>query len=202
MTRQRQSIGADYFEGLYRAEADPWGFATRAYEQAKYDATLASLAGERSCRALEVGCAIGVLTARLAGLCDRLVAVDISETALKAAAARCSALPHVDLRRMALPGEAPEGRFDLIVLSEVAYYWDDADLERMGDLVRDKVVPGGRVLLVHWTGETDYPQTADSAVDRLALAVGPDFSVALAHRTGDYRLDLWRRAGDGDGERS
>jgi cyclopropane fatty-acyl-phospholipid synthase-like methyltransferase len=66
MIRRRHSIDADYFEGLYRAEDDPWGFATSAYEHAKYDATLAALGTERSHRALEVGCAIGVLTARLA----------------------------------------------------------------------------------------------------------------------------------------
>jgi 2-polyprenyl-3-methyl-5-hydroxy-6-metoxy-1,4-benzoquinol methylase len=195
MTRRRNSIDADYFEGLYRADADPWGFATSAYEQAKYDATVAALGTERSRRALEVGCAIGVLTARLAAVCDEILAVDVSETALKAARARCASLTHVQFQRMALPTEAPGGLFDLIVLSEVVYYWDDADLVRMGELVARKLQPGGRVLLVHWTGETDYPQTADAAVERLAKAVGPDVSVALADRTADYRLDLWRRQG-------
>jgi SAM-dependent methyltransferase len=195
MTRRQTSIGADYFEGLYRAEADPWGFATSAYELAKYDATLAALGAERSQRALEVGCAIGVLTARLAAVCDHLLAVDVSDTALKAAASRCAGLTNVELKRMALPAEAPDGPFDLIVLSEVVYYWEDADLVRMGDLLRRVVRPGGRVLLVHWTGETDYPQTADGAVQRLAQAARSDFSVALAERTDDYRLDLWRREG-------
>jgi len=199
MTRRHGSIEPDYFERLYSAHADPWGFATSAYERAKYDATLAALGTERSRRALEVGCAIGVLTARLAGLCDRLLAVDVSDTALKAAQTRCEGLDNVELQRMTLPGEAPTGRFDLIVLSEVVYYWDDADLVRMGDLLRDKVLSQGRVLLVHWTGETDYPQTADTAVERLAAAAGSDFSVALADRTIDYRLDLWRRTtGGGD----
>ena len=193
MTRRRHSIDADYFEGLYRADADPWGFETSAYEQAKYDATLAALGGERSHHALEVGCAIGVLTARLAAVCDRLLAVDVSETALEAAKSRCSTLSNVDLARMTLPQEAPTGAFDLIVLSEVAYYWDDADLARMGAFLRRAVLTSGRVLLVHWTGETDYPQTADAAVQGLAQAVGGDFSVAIADRTGDYRLDLWRR---------
>jgi SAM-dependent methyltransferase len=197
MTRRETSIGADYFERLYRADADPWGFATSAYEQAKYDATLAALRNERSRRALEVGCAIGVLTVRLATVCDQLLAVDISETALEAARTRCQALAHVDLQRMTLPAESPQGPFDLIVLSEVAYYWDDRDLARMGDVLRRKVVLNGRVLLVHWTGETDYPQTADGAVDRLARAAGSDFSVAVADRTGDYRLDLWRRTAGG-----
>jgi cyclopropane fatty-acyl-phospholipid synthase-like methyltransferase len=196
MTRRSHSIGADYFEGLYRADPDPWGFASSAYEQAKYDATLAALGTERSARALEVGCAIGVLTARLATVCDHLLAVDVSETALEAAKARCADLTNVQVQPMALPAQGPEGEFDLIVLSEVVYYFDDADLARMGELLKRQVRASGRVLLVHWTGETDYPQTADAAVEGLALAAGPDFSVALAHRTGDYRLDLWRRGGD------
>jgi len=193
MTRRRHSIDANYFEGLYRAAADPWGFATSAYEQAKYDATLAALGAERSHRALEVGCAIGVLTARLAAVCDHLLSVDVSETALAAARSRCADLTNVELRHISLPAETPEGAFDLIVLSEVAYYWDDADLARMGDLLNRKAAPGGRVLLVHWTGPTDYPQTADAAVEGLARTAGHDFSVALADRTADYRLDLWRR---------
>jgi SAM-dependent methyltransferase len=121
------------------------------------------------------------------------LAVDVSDTALEAARSRCAALANVELRRMALPAEAPEGFFDLIVLSEVVYYWDDGDIARVGELLRAKLRAGGRVLLVHWTGETDYPQTADAAVERLAQAVGSDFSVAIADRTGDYRLDLWRR---------
>jgi len=197
MTRRRHSIDADYFEGLYRADGDPWGFATSAYEHAKYDATLAVLGTERSHKALEVGCAIGVLTARLAAVCDRLLAVDVSDTALAAARRRCADLPNVELARISLPAEPLEGPFDLIVLSEVAYYWDDADLSRMGDLLRRMTQPGGRVLLVHWTGETDYPQTADAAVEALALAAGPDFSVALADRAAEYRLDLWRRRAEG-----
>jgi len=195
VTRRRQTLDAAYFEGLYSADADPWGFSTSPYEQAKYDATVAALGAERSRRALEVGCAIGVLTARLAAVCDHLLAVDVSDTALVAARSRCAALANVDLRRMALPAEEPDGRFDLIVLSEVVYYLDDADLARMGGFLQRKASPVGRVLLVHWTGETDYPQTADAAVEGLAQAAGREFSVERADRTGDYRLDLWRRKG-------
>jgi SAM-dependent methyltransferase len=197
VSRRETSLDAGYFEGLYRADPDPWGFSTSAYEQAKYDATLAALGGERVARALEVGCAIGVLTRRLAALCERLLAIDVSETALAQARERCADLPNVELRRMALPAETPDGRFDLVVLSEVAYYWDDADLARMGRVLDAKVEAGGRVLLVHWTGETDYPQTADAAVEGLARAAGGGFEVEAATRAPQYRLDLWRRRSDG-----
>lgn len=88
---RRETLDAAYFAALYEREADPWRFATSAYERAKYRATIASLGGAHFARALELGCSIGVLTSKLAPLCDELVAVDIDVTALAAARARNAA---------------------------------------------------------------------------------------------------------------
>src|SRR4051812_50160637 len=74
MSRRQSSIPARYFDELYAGERDPWEFETSAYEQAKYDATLAALPRPLYRRGLEIGCSIGVLTARLAGRCASLVA--------------------------------------------------------------------------------------------------------------------------------
>ena len=74
-------LGRDYFEGLYAADPDPWGFETSEYEREKHSRTVAALEGRRFARGLEVGCSIGVLTRRLAGSCDALLAVDVSERA-------------------------------------------------------------------------------------------------------------------------
>lgn len=194
MSRRTSSLDAAYFDELYRADPDPWDFSGSAYEAAKYDRTLAALNGRRSSRALEVGCSIGVLTARLAGVCDRLLAVDVSGTAVKAARRRCAELANVEVRRLAFPGEPPPGDYDLVVLSEVAYYWDDADLGRAGALLRSRLQANGRLLLVHWTGETDYPQTGDEAVEKLAAFTAGAFEVEHAERAEHYRLDLWRRS--------
>ena len=64
----------DRFEGMYADRPDPWGFETSAYEQAKYDATIAALGPAATPRALEIGCSIGVLSERLAARCDALLA--------------------------------------------------------------------------------------------------------------------------------
>ncbi len=40
-----RSFAADYFDAVYRDNPDPWGFATRPYEAAKYDGTLAGSPG-------------------------------------------------------------------------------------------------------------------------------------------------------------
>ncbi|AQR62863.1 NodS family protein [Brevundimonas sp. LM2] len=194
MTRPDQSLKADYFEDMFQGDDDPWGLESRPYEAAKFDRSVQALEGRHYPRGFEVGCAGGTLTQRLAPLTGDLLAVDISETALARARRRCADQPQVRFARMAFPGQTPtEPGFDLIVLSEVAYYWDDADLDRAAAFVAQALVPGGDLLLVHFTGETDYPQTGDAAVQKLAVALATDIEVVRTERHSRYRLDLWRR---------
>ena len=192
--RPDRSLPPAYFERLYAADRDPWGFATSAYERAKYDATLAALPKKHYANAFEVGCSIGVLTARLAGRCDRLLAVDVAEDALDQARKHCAALAGVRFERLRFPDEAPEGRFDLIVLSEVVYYWSALDVGRAADLAVAALEPGGDVILVHYVRATDYPLSGDDAAERF-IAAAKGCRVTHAERNDDYRIDvLTRRA--------
>jgi SAM-dependent methyltransferase len=191
--RKSRSLDAAYFEDLYRAHPDPWGFAVREYEAAKYDHTLAALGEERAVRGLEMGCSIGVFTRRLAYRCDSLVATEMSKAALDQARARCADLAHIDFRLARDVTDGIEGAFDLMVLSEVVYYWDDADLARVAKAIDACLAPGGRLLLVHWLGETDYPRSGDDAVAALAAALAAPMIIERQERTDQYRLDLWRR---------
>ena len=192
--RKTHSLEPGYFEGLYAADPDPWRFESSTYERDKYDATLAALGDERARNALEVGCSIGVLTRRLASRCDHLLAVDVSATALDRARQRCAGLDNIDFQLLQVPRDPIPGRLDLIVLSEVAYYWDDGDLARAAKAFRSAHVAGGRILLVHWLGETDYPKTADQAVEGLKAHLGDAVRVDTAERNANYRPDLWRWA--------
>ena len=119
-----------YFDDLYRRDPDPWDFATSDYERDKYADSLAALGDRRFDRALEVGCSIGVFTAALAARCRELVAVDVSPAAVAAARERTARLAGVAASSQAtLPEDMPAGSFDLIVCSEVLYYWDARLLE-------------------------------------------------------------------------
>jgi SAM-dependent methyltransferase len=191
--RARSSLPPAYFEALYAGDPDPWRFASSDYEREKYAATLAALPRARYRRALEVGCSIGVLTAALAPRCEALLAVDVAETALAAAQRRCAALPQVRFARMRLPQDWPGGAFDLILLSEVLYYLDAEDLARMADRVAGSLATGADLLLVHWTGETDYPLGGDAAADAFLGALAPVTQVLRQARAPRYRLDLVTR---------
>ena len=187
------SLGRAYFEGLYARDADPWRFATSDYEREKYDATLAALPRARYACGLEIGCSIGVLTRRLAARCDRLLATDIAEEPLRAARLRSADAPWVRFARSAAPGEWPEGTFDLILLSEVVYYLNRGDVDRMAERIVRSLALGGDLMLVHWTGETNYPLSGDEASERLLEKVRPALGTTLQKRFERFRLDVARR---------
>ncbi|MCJ2033195.1 SAM-dependent methyltransferase [Methylobacterium sp. J-068] len=192
MTRATHSLPPEYFTELYASNPDPWGFTTSAYEQAKYEATLAALGRPRYPEALEVGCSIGVLTRRLAERCEALLALDVAENALTAARARCADSPHVDFLRAAVPAEWPPGRFDLVVISEVLYFFTPGDLAALAAHLAAALKPGAEVVLVHWLGETNYPLSADEAVETLIGLTRDRLAPAHQSRTERYRLDVLR----------
>lgn len=188
------SLPPDYFEKVYAANDDPWEFATSKYERDKYADTLAHLPREHYKRAFEVGCSIGVLTAQLAVRCDELISIDVSEQALERARRRCSEKPSVHLEQMSFPAQEPHGSFDLVVVSEVAYYWDRGDLERAIDTLSTHHRPGGDLILVHWTPIVhDYPLTGD-AVHDLWLA-RPEWHTIIDEHRPKYRLSVLSRNG-------
>jgi SAM-dependent methyltransferase len=148
---------------------------------------LKSLAKEKYATALEVGCSIGVLTRLLSPRCDSLLAIDASATALEAAQSISD--KNVIFRVANLPVEFPEGTFDLIVLSEVLYYFDKPDLARIAQSCRDAILQDGEIVLCHWLGETDYPVTGIEASELFAGLIKPALPVRSVLHDSIYRLE-------------
>jgi cyclopropane fatty-acyl-phospholipid synthase-like methyltransferase len=184
----RGSLPPTYFDDLYASNADPWRFASSDYERAKYDATMAALPASHFSAGLEVGCSIGVLTRQLANRCASLLAVDVAEAALLQARRRCAGLPHVTIRRMRIPAEWPDRVFDLILLSEVLYYFSPDDIARTASRTRACLSRGGAILLVHYILPTNYPCSGDVASEIFITNVG--LAPVLQRRETQYRLDL------------
>lgn len=186
------SRGAEFFERLYRADSDPWNFETSEYENRKYQATLAALERASYAMALEVGCSIGVLTARLAPRCGTLHAVDLSPTAIARAKARCGARDNVRFQVGAAPHDLPSGSFDLIVLSEVLYYLSRQDLFALVVWCRGSAARRAEIILCHWLGPTDYPLSGETASNLFVEAMQPSLeSHAILHDE-IYRLERIR----------
>lgn len=187
---KRFLLPPDYFHDLYADSADPWNLAGSEYERRKYQATLAALPERRFRNGLEAGCAIGVLTRLLAQRVDNLLAVDLEEVALQQARAHCAGLDNVGFARMKLPGQWPDGAFDIIMISEVLYYLSPQDIAETAAKCRQGTTDNAAVVLVHWTHPTDLPMDGDEAVQLFLDAAAPDLAPTRQIRTDDYRIDV------------
>lgn len=173
----RQRVRPDFFDELYAKDPDPSGFQTSRYEASKYAATVAAIP-HRHRKGLEIGCSIGVLTARLVPLVDELLAIDVSEAALARAGVRN---PTVTFERREISEQYPTGDFDLTIASEVLYYLDAPALDATLDRIR------GTLVAVHWRGHTERcPFTGDDVHERLTTRFGPPAHSAW---TPEYALD-------------
>lgn len=181
------------FEQRYREHADPWEFATSEYEQQRYAVTLRNLRRARYRNAFEPGCSIGLLTSALAERCESVLATEVSVTALARARARCAPFPNVRFEIRDLRAPPPRGPFDLIVFSEVGYYFDRRQLADIASRLAGGLEPGGEIVAVHWLGNSeDHVLHGDEvhAVLRSELPLRP----ARCGRYRGFRLDSWIRA--------
>lgn len=187
-----------YFERMYAAADDPWQLATRWYEKRKYAITLALLPNHRYRHAFEPGCSIGALTALLALRCAHVTAVDVVGAALRTADTRLRAAGlrgQVTLARASLDSAWPPGPFDLVVLSEVAYY---LTTEKLTEVLRrecPRLQPGATVIATHWRhAVADYPLTADQA--HAVIAASPGLTRLGGYRDRDVVVEVFD-TGDG-----
>ena len=188
------TVSPEYFNGLYADSPDPYGLATRWYERRKYAVSLALLPREHYRDAFEPGCSIGVLTQLLASRCDRLLSCDAAEAAVRQARERTSTLSGVRVESRSLPRDWPAGEFDLIVTSEVLYYFADEDLDQVLGQAAAALRPDGNLLAVHWRHEAaGYPRTGDNVHE--ILAAREDLVRLAGYRDPDFIAEVYAPAG-------
>lgn len=186
------SVADDYFDQLFENNDDPWAFKQRWYERRKRALTLAALPRERYARIFEPGCANGELSAELATRCDRFVGCDTAAAAVELARTRLADFPRAQVLQARLPQQWPEGRFDLIVFSELGYYLSLNDLNSWIDRALGSLTDDGQVLACHWRTPIDgCPLTAEQVHDTLQQRLG--LHRAFSHQESDFLLDVWAR---------
>jgi 2-polyprenyl-3-methyl-5-hydroxy-6-metoxy-1,4-benzoquinol methylase len=166
MLARHDFTAQDKLKRVFRRGADPYQYATSPYELARFERMAGLLAGRRFHSALEVGCAEGHFTKTLAGICDRVTALDLSEAALQRAR-QLVGQPHVEWVQANVRTWQPEKSYDLMVMAEMLYYlpapakgpsYEKAFMLFLERLL-SRLEPGGRLLLAH-----GYGTAADLAV--------------------------------------
>jgi protein-L-isoaspartate O-methyltransferase len=186
-----------FFEEMYRDTPDPWSFASSRYEQDRYARILDFVPPRCFRRLFEPGCSIGELTAQLAGRCGHVTAMDIAETAVEKARQRCGLFENVDVHQGSLADDMPAGPFDLVVFSEIGYYFTEPELIGLAVRLASRLEGSGQLLAVHWTGVSSDHVLSGQRVHQVLSEHLPMNHLLHETRTSDDRdgfvLDIWRK---------
>ena len=194
MCRERQVVFVHRsagFDDLYRHADDPWSVGQRWYERRRAALIMAMLPKPRFDRAFEPGCSIGMLSEQLAGRCEELICADVVPAAVHAARQRLHASgagASVEVRCSGIE-DWPAGSFDLIVVSELAYYLSDETFHGFLASAVASLRPGGVVLAAHW--RHPVPGGFRSAESAHAALAGIDgWTRHASYRDADVLIDV------------
>jgi peptidoglycan/xylan/chitin deacetylase (PgdA/CDA1 family) len=197
--------GENYWESVFSSK-NPWEY-DNLYEQTKYEQTLDLLGNRKISTALELACAEGFFTQLLASRVDTLVATDISETAVQRAQEACSEFDNISFRQLDLIEDQIHGKFDLIVCSEVLYYFESRrTLSKLAAKLSEHLNPGGVILMAHGLIAANNPEETGfdwgHAFDARSIgkifAESPGLKLVEERRTDLYRIHLLEAADEGE----
>lgn len=184
------TLPRQHFDEMFAKTDDPWNFRERWYESRKRALTVACLPRARYASGYEPGCANGELSAALAGRCDRLLISDGAAQAVALAQQRVADFPHVSAVQAWIPDEWPDARFDLIVISEVAYYLGADALAGVAAKARESLLPGGDIVGCHWRHPIDGCRLDGDAVHGV-LSHALELPCVWSLVDPDFRLEVW-----------
>jgi len=100
----------------------------------------------------------------------------------------------VRIEQRSLPAQWPvDARFDLVVISELAYYFDAAALRDMLARTHAMLDPGGELVMCHYL--PDFDDRVSATADAHALAGRlPGMVRMVRHLDQDFLLETWQRS--------
>lgn len=192
-----QPMGSAAFDEMYAAGDDPWRHEDSWYEERKRALALAALPSRRLGRVLELGPATGLLTVELARRASAVVSVEVSEQALTRARRRVALAgltDRVEWRHGRVPQTWPEGRFDTVVVSEVAYFLTREEWATTLHAIAGALPTDGVLALVHWAHPLDdCPLDTETAHEMAVRITG--LHTTVDHVEPDFVLRVLRPPG-------
>ena len=135
--------------------------------------TVAAEVGMNAC-VLECACGTGLITAAVAGQCNKLVATDYSEGMLKQTRKKCGSYPNVELQTadiLNLP--FPDESFDVVIAANVIHLLDDP-YKALSEL--DRVCrPGGKLIIPTYVNK-GKAKGFDKTIDKAGADFKQDFT--------------------------
>lgn len=171
---RRRPVTQSRYGEIFTARSDPFKYEVTGFEFEKFQAAIELLDiarnGDLFKQAWEIGCAEGVLTTRLAQICEWLSAVDFIPLALERARVRCQEFSNISFNKWDLKSDPASGPFNLIVIMDVlGSYGGRRDIGHARDKIVGALASGGYLLWSDCLGEPDRRRVQNSWWGRLLL---------------------------------
>lgn len=137
-----------YFELKY-LRGNPYRVEANPLEIEKFNHAFDIMKEKRYDNILEIGCGDGYLLERYSPLSDRVLATDISGSALKMAKERLRGEKHIEFRQFDLIKDDIDEKFDLVICSEILYYFTLDQLKTVVPKILNYLKKNGNLLSIH-----------------------------------------------------
>lgn len=185
-------ITLDGFDAKFESEDDPWRCRDSRFEALKRRRALAGL--PLVARALDVACGDGAGTQALAARALRVDATDGAAAALASARLLLGDDARIRFWRARAPWELRHGRWQRILVSELAYYLPPHEIRRLAEALVSRLVPGAQLITVHHLFRFDDARTPPAhAAALLRAALARRLTRVSLRRYGRYEVVRWLR---------
>lgn len=181
-----------YFNDFYQDNDDPWGYQSRWYEERKRQICLSLLLKPHYQHVLEIGSANGCFSQSLAKRAHHLHCIDGNQKAVELTKKALENHSNVTVECKTIPLDFPQLQYDLIVLSEIAYYLTSAELVRLIVKLQSQLTAQGMLLSCHWRHPIEQFQLDGNRVHQSLKN-----NLNLHHYSSlvdpDFLVDLWTK---------
>jgi SAM-dependent methyltransferase len=99
---------------------------------------------------------------------------------------------HVRISHAVLPADLPDATFDLIIATEILYYFTARDLATLLDRLLTRLEPGGDLVAAHWrASDKSYGYDGFNVHD--VLNQRPEIARTVRHDDENFVLEIFQR---------